>query len=49
MEFSGYGTVRPIQGVSEPDVQHNREIEGGWFVSGPAQVELMEAIKRKAQ
>ena len=49
MEFSGYGTVRPIHGVSEPDVQHNREIEGAWFVSGPAQVEVMEEMRRKAK
>ena len=49
MEFSGFGTIRPIQGVSESDVQHNREIEGGWFISGPAQIEMMEHLRSKTR
>ena len=49
MEFSGYGTIQPIQGVSESDVQHNREIEGGWFISGPAQIEMMEHLRSKTR
>ena len=49
MEFSGYGTVRPMYGTSEKVERPNRAIEGGWFVSGPAQVEQMEEERRKTR
>ena len=49
MEFSGYGTVQPIYSTHGMDVRASRAIEGGWFVSGPSQVEKQEEMRLMAR
>lgn len=47
MEFDGFGTLQPVRNPSELSIRSHREIEGGWFISGPALVEEMEDLKRR--
>ena len=46
MEFDGYGALKPLySATSEEDNRPQREIEGGWFLSGPAVAEEIEAMR----